>query len=363
MSSLITRRSGTEVPVDGVLREILNEIAVPLTVLGEAKRRRNLVLEIAMEHDAARAGYVSGSIAHGVHNKPLEDADCGVLIDRSYEAFRGFGPDAPGAGRGPEEFIQMFVKFITPRLQTRGYPKAQVNLDGNRAIKFEFNETVDIDDWGQVDPYVDLIVGLARRDGPGLWIPNRRINGWDAADPQHHTWLMVERDRKELRVHRAHVIRLAKRAVKRDEVLPARVKVMCSWNLSALALEHVVERLPIGEALAAFFADAAASIQVALTDDPSPVIERPIDLPDGVTQAFAAERLYEMSDIVATACGMTSTAGARAELDQLYGAEINAIREGQKHVLNNAFKTANAAAAATALSAPSPGKMTRSHGA
>ena len=141
------------------------------------------------------------------------------------------------------------------------------------------------------------------------------------------------------------------------------LKVMCSWNLSALALEHITEIRPIGEALAAFLADAAAAVQIALTEDPSPVVERPISLPDGVTEALAAERLYEMSDIIATAAGMASTAGARAELEQLYGAEITAIRESQKNVLNNAFKTSNAAAAASALSIPSPAKMTRSHGA
>jgi hypothetical protein len=363
MSSFMTRTTGTKVPVDGVLQEILKEIAVPLPVLAEAKRRRDLVLTIAMEHEAARARYVAGSVAHGLHNKPLEDADCGVLIDRRFEEFRAFGPDAEGTGRGPEAFIQLFVEFITPRLQARGYPNAQVNLDGNRAIKFEFNETVDIDDWGPVDPYVDLIVGLARADGRGLWIPNRRLNSWDAADPQHHTWLMTERDKKALRVRRAHVIRLAKRAVKRDEVIPGRVKVMCSWNLSALALEHVTEIRPIGEALAAFLADAAAAVQVALTEDPSPVVERPISLPDGITQALAAERLYEMAEIVTNATAQLSSGGARVVLQELYGVEIDSIRESQKNVLNRAFGASDTVAAAAALSIPRPVKPTRSHGA
>lgn len=54
MSSFMTRTTGTKVPVDGVLQEILKEIAVPLTVLAEAKRRRDLVLTIAMEHVATR---------------------------------------------------------------------------------------------------------------------------------------------------------------------------------------------------------------------------------------------------------------------------------------------------------------------
>ena len=174
---------------------------------------------------------------------------------------------------------------------------------------------------------------------------------------------MTERDPKTLRVHRAHVIRLAKRAVKRDEFIPGRIKVLCSWNLSALALEHITEVRPIGEGLAGLLADAAADIQVALTEDPSPVVERPISLPDGVTQALASERLYEMAEIVTNATGQLSAAGARLELEQLYGAEINAIREHQKNVLNSAFKASDAAAAAAALSIPAPAKLTRSHGA
>jgi hypothetical protein len=126
LASFTTDRRPRSRPPCLLRRVILKEIAVPLPVLAEAKRRRDLVLTIAMEHVAACARYVSGSVAHGVHNKPLEDADCGVLIDRRFEEFRAFGPDADGTGRGPEAFIQLFVEFITLRLQARGYPNAQV---------------------------------------------------------------------------------------------------------------------------------------------------------------------------------------------------------------------------------------------
>lgn len=78
--------------------------------------------------------YVSGSVAHGTHNKPLEDTDCGVKVNRRYEAFRAFGPDASNGGRGPEEFIQLFASFVEPRIRAAGYPKACVNLEGNRAM-------------------------------------------------------------------------------------------------------------------------------------------------------------------------------------------------------------------------------------
>ncbi len=141
---------------------------------------------------------------------------------------------------------------------------------------------------------------------------------------------MTERHAKTLRVHRAHVIRLSKRAVKRDEFIPGRMKVICSWNLSALALEHITEVRPISQALADFFVDAAADIQVALTEDPSPVVERPIGLSDGVIQTLASQWLYEMAEIVTDATDRRSAPGARLVLQQLYGVEINAIRDTRR---------------------------------
>lgn len=122
MSTFATRAHGSSAPADDVLGEILREIAVPVNVLKEAKDRRNLVLQIAMKHEAARAWFYSGSIAHGTENSPLGDADCGLKVNRRFEAFRIFGPDAP-EGRGPEEFVVMFADFILPRLRAT-YPQA-----------------------------------------------------------------------------------------------------------------------------------------------------------------------------------------------------------------------------------------------
>ena len=64
---------------------------------------------------------------------------------------------------------------------------------------------------------------------------------------------MTARDPQELVVHRAHLIRLGKRAIKRDGQEP-RVPAMCAWNFSALGLEHVSEREPLATALAALLA-------------------------------------------------------------------------------------------------------------
>jgi hypothetical protein len=352
-------------PGDKAVEQILRHIAVPREVLSEAKRRRNLVCDLAMGHQAALGTWFSGSIAHGTHNSPLGDADCGVMVDRRSLEFRAYGPDADGVGLGPEGFIRAFADIILPSLRAHGYPDAEVDLDGNRAIKFLFNQRVEFDELGEVDPYVDLIVGLNRRDAPGIWIPNRRKGGWDAAHPQRHTELMTRVGSQELIVHRAHLIRLGKRAIKRD-ALPAGTPAMCSWNLSALALIHVEERTALASALASLLWEASESIAVRLTPDPARVAD-PIALPRGVTNAQAAERLGRMAMSVAAAANATSLLEARRILSPVFGTEIDEIREREKFAvrrnpLNAALRTRDAAAVGAALGTVEPPKLTRSHG-
>jgi hypothetical protein len=352
-------------PADKALEEILRHIAVPKDVLSEAKTRRNLVCELAMRHPAARDTWYSGSIAHGTHNSPLGDADCGVMVDRRSQEFRAYGPDAEGTGVGPEEFIRTFAAVVLPLLRAGGYPKAEVDLSGNRAIKLVFNAPIDFGELGEVDPYVDLIVGLDRRGAAGIWIPNRRKRGWDAAHPQKHTELMTHGP-QELVVHRAHLVRLGKRAIKRDGQEP-RVPAMCSWNFSALGLEHVEARAPLAGALAALFSDACKSIAVGLTQDPAKVAD-PIALPDGMTNQESARRMAQMATIVSAAAHAVSLTEARRTLSAVFGVEIDEIRAREKatvrrNPLNPALRSGNTAAIGAALGTPDRHKMTRSHGA
>lgn len=357
-----------ESPADLVVEQILRQIAVPPDVLGEAKRRRDLILRVAREHEAANRSYRSGSIAHGTHNSPLGDADGGVVIDRRPHEFRAYGPDAPGGGLGPEAFYRSFAAFIEPRVRAAGYPNLSLDLTGNRAIKFEFNEPVEFEDGEPVDPYVDLIVALRRdQEHHGLWIPNRRRRWWDPADPERHTWLMTERDPRELAVHRTHVVRLAKRAVKRDGARSAIGPVMCSWNLSALSLDLVDERLPLATALAAFFTGAAMAIRASLTDDPAGVAG-PIKLPDGITQDVAAQRLEEFAEVAWSAVGSRSPAGAKAALGGLFEFELDEIRLRDQrtllgHPLNQSLQQRDVAGVAAAVGAHAPLKRTASDGA
>ncbi len=333
-----------------------------MPVLKEARRRRGRVLEIAEGHAAARdgAGFPSGSVAHGTTNRPLEDADCGIKVNRRFEAFRAFGPDSD-AGRGPEAFIQMFSDFVLPRLR-HYYPSAEIDLGGNRAIKFLCNETVEIDEWGPVDPYVELIVGLDRADGPGIWIPNRRRNGWDPADPELHTDLMTIRHRELLRVVRAHVLRLSKRAVKRDAANGG-IAVMCSWNLSALALELIEEEGPLAATLHGFLIGSAKSIAAGLTEDPAPAVIEPLKLPEGVTQEMAAARLEQMAAIVERAMNASSKAGARAHLEELFGPEIESILKHEERGMGRGLRSGDTGALVGVLGGGPKPKRTRSGGA
>jgi hypothetical protein len=350
-------------PANAALAEILTEISVPLGVLDEARRRRDRVLRVAEQHDAARddAGFASGSVAHGTTNRPLEDADCGIKVNRRYEEFRAFGPDSE-ADRGPEAFIALFSEFVLPRLRER-HPDAEVDLGGNRAIKFLFNEPVEIDEWGPVDPYVELIVGLDRVDQPGIWIPNRRARSWDPADPELHTLLMTARHPQALRTLRAHVLRLVKRAVKRDAA-EGGTAVICSWNLSALALELITENGPLAQTMYSFLRGASASIAASFTRDPAPAVVEPIKLPEGVTRAHAAARLAEMAEIVGGAIDARSKEGARAHLDTLFGPEIEGILSGERRGLVGSLVGGEGAASVGAglLGGRMP-KPTRSGGA
>ena len=128
-------------------------------------------------------------------------------------------------------------------------------------------------------------MALPRADEPGLWIPNTEKDDWDASDPEEHTRLLTAKP-KDLRVHRARLIRLGKVAVEQD----GDKKVVISFNIEALALIHVTEVSGLGEGLRAFFLDAADDIDRRLTPDPAEV-SPPIKLPEGITRERAAKRL------------------------------------------------------------------------
>jgi hypothetical protein len=269
---------------EAVVDEVRGKIQVEKRVIDEARERRNLVKDIVEAYHGVLRTYDAGSIAHGTAKKPLPDADCGGVLDR--RSYPELGPD--GGGEGPNELVARVAEFVMAELR-KDYPDAECEIT-KRAIQISFNEPIDDE-----DPSVDLIMALTRADEPGLWIPNTEKNGWDASDPEEHTRLLTERP-KDLRVHRARLIRLGKVAVEQD----GEKKVVISFNIEALALLHVAEGTGLAEGLRDFFLDAADDIEQRLTPDPADV-SPPIKLPEGITHAQAAMRLRFFGQRVADA--------------------------------------------------------------
>jgi hypothetical protein len=261
--------------VGEALTNVRSEIAVDDDVLSETKKRRNLVTREARKFNGATKTFNSGSVAHGDVNKPISDADGGVVLDR--RTYPELGPD--GDGVGPSDIVREVKKFILPGIR-KEYPNAKAKVT-KRAILVTFGKPLR----GGQDPSVDLIVALTRKEKPGRWIPNTEADRWDASDPEKHTELLLGPTRA-LRVHRARVIRLAKAAIKSDSK-----PVISSFNIEALALKYVTdEKQSLAESLRKLFERGSAALDEGLTPDPAKV-SPPIKLPEGITRATASKRL------------------------------------------------------------------------
>jgi hypothetical protein len=299
-----------------VLTDVRRQIAVDDDVLSETKDRRNLVKSHARSFPGALKIFDSGSVAHGTVNKPVSDADCGVVLDR--RVYPELGPD--GEDVSPNDVVWgMAVHVLAGVLEE--YPEATFEVC-KRAILFEFAEPVA----DEQDPSVDLIVALTRADGDGRWIPNTEAEDWDASDPEEHTRLLNGPD-IATRVHRARVIRLAKAAVKQDTT-----PVVSSFNLEALALEHVDSDNTIAESLRDLLLDGADALDKGLTDDPAGVSD-PIKLPDGVLRSTAIARLRELGSAISRAIEADNLEEAEEALSDAYpdyvesGAGIRSLGE------------------------------------
>ncbi len=323
-----------------VLEEIRQSISATDSDLEEARKRRDLVLDVAATFDGALRTFKSGSVAHADVNYPVNDADGGAVLDRRVHTT--LGPDSEAEG-GPEEIMAAVRDHVMPAVRTT-YPEATGRLI-KRAILIKFNSP----NSDGLDPSVDLVVGLTRKGAEGLWIPNRDTEVWDASHPEEHTRLLTA-EPKVLRVHRARVIRMAKAAVKHDAT-PA----LISFNIEALALTHITEVKTIGESLELFFDEAAADIEAGLTNDPARVSGK-IRLPDGMIRersakrlAFFAEKTHEALD---HADDRTAVESALVELypEQITNAERSArskmadvIRGGDSGRIRRALAVAPAA--------------------
>lgn len=278
-TAILTASRAADSPAPDYAEQIVDEVRTRIQaedrVLDEGHTRRDAVLKASQRFLGALSGFGFGSLAHRTVDDPVSDGDGGVVLDR--RIWTDLGPDSD-VGQGPDGVMREMGEFVCRELREQ-YPRITFEMT-KRAILFSFDEPLDDE-----EPTVDLVICLTCRDRPGYWIPNRDRCRWDASDPEKHTALMTAPP-KDLRVHRARVIRLAKAAIKNDEGRA----VICSWNISALALTHITTTGKLSESLAGFFAETAASIEKGATRDPAGV-SAPIKLPDGITRERAVKRL------------------------------------------------------------------------
>jgi Second Messenger Oligonucleotide or Dinucleotide Synthetase domain len=245
--------------VADILDDIRSQIAVDNDALKEAKDRRNLVGEAATSFDGALRWFKSGSVAHATVNKPVTDADGGVVLDRRTHS--DHGPDS-SAGKGPADIVDDLCEMLGP-LVRETYPNAKMRRS-RRGVLVTFSSPIDDDQ----DPTVDLIPTLTRKDASGLWIPDLDDNTWSASDPEKHTDLFTGTD-KAFRVHRARVVRFVKCWNK--QWAPGN-RALSSFNIEALGWEFVTDTSnSIDKAVAGLFTYAHDELDKGCTSDPAGV--------------------------------------------------------------------------------------------
>lgn len=264
------------------LEDVEKQISADDKALEEARHRRREVLGICGTFGGVLSTFSSGSVAMGVVNDPVEDADGGMTLDR--RQYPKLGPD--GGGETPLQVVADLHALVGPAVREI-WPKATVH-DMKRGITVKMHAPL----WTGADPYVDVVVAMNRKDAPGLWIPNMTAGRWDPSHPQCHVELMNSGSRA-LRRTRARVVRLAK-AWNKQYTQPA----LSSFNIVALALECITTTMPIDGALLVFFEHAATSLDVRRTEDPAGV-SAPIKLE--ATKDVAVARLAAARDHLANA--------------------------------------------------------------
>jgi hypothetical protein len=336
-----------------ILNDVRKQIAADEKVLKEAQDRRNLTADSAMEIEASLRSFRSGSVAHGTVNKPVTDADGGVVLDRRNAKYTKLGPD--GEGEGPEEVVDELCDLVRPKVREK-YPNAKVE-SSRRGIYVEFNEPVN----GEEDPTVDLIVTLTRKDADGLWIPDMDNDRWTPSHPEKHTDLFTEGTR-ERRALRARVTRLAKAWNKQwDEG----DRALSSFNIEALVWGFIDDgSVPLDQVLADWFAYARDEIEKADTKDPAEVSD-PIRLLK--SRDVAVKRLGDAADRLSHALANEGDENAvRDDLSKVYWKYVDPPKKDAKSALAEALRGGNQRVGATrtgvAIGAGAPLKTTRSFG-
>ncbi|MHA3684957.1 hypothetical protein ACXR2W_11955 [Leucobacter sp. HY1908] len=184
--------------LDDLVGDVRKQIEPDEEVLKEARVRLQLVRDSAATFHGALRTYRSGSLAAHTMIEPIADGDGGVVLNRNY--YPSLGPE--GRDDTPAEVTDDIIAHIRPKIRAK-YPNASM-CRSKRGPMIRFGEPIN-----DVDPTVDLVVALNRKEGAGLWIPNLVTDGWEPSDPETHAELL-NGDSAAFRATRRKVIRLAK---------------------------------------------------------------------------------------------------------------------------------------------------------
>ena len=233
--------------------------------IDEARARCELIKTAAMNYDGALSFIKSGSLAHFTANGIISDADGSLVLDR--RTYHQYGPD--GDGVGPTDLVTGVAEVIRDTV-TQVYPNVHISTNHKRAIYFRFRDPLPD---GQ-DPTVDLVIGLNRKDEPGIWIPNLDDDSWDASDPAKHTELVKARRRSTNHIS-SKVVRALKLFSKQWDQ-----ELLTSFHWTALMLEAYPKQKPLIEGVIDTLNHAVVALADGDTNDPAEV-SGSIHLPAG----------------------------------------------------------------------------------
>lgn len=258
-----------------LITEMLAATKPTKEAVDEARARRDLVKMAAMTYDGALSFIKSGSLAHFTANGTISDADGSLVLDR--RTYHEYGPD--GDGVGPTDLVIGVAEVIRDTV-TQVYPNVYISTNHKRAIYFRFREPLPD---GQ-DPTVDLVIGLNRKNEPGIWIPNLDDDSWDASDPAKHTELVKARRQSTNHIS-SKVVRALKLFSKQWDQ-----ELLTSFHWTALMLEAYPKQKPLIEGVIDTLNHAAATLENDDTDDPAGVSGL-IHLPDGRERSVVVSRI------------------------------------------------------------------------
>jgi hypothetical protein len=259
-----------------IIMEMLAATKPSKEAIDEARARRDLVKEAALAYDGAISFIKSGSLAHHTITGVVSDADGSLMLDR--RIYRDYGPDSE-EGLGPQDLVVGIAEVIRDTV-AQVYPNVFISTNHKRAIYFRFRQPLED---GQ-DPTVDLVIGLNRKDQPGIWIPNLDDDDWDASDPGRHTELVRARRRSTGHAS-SKVVRTLKLFSKQWSN-----ELLASFHWTALMLEAYPVRKTVIQGVIDVFNHAADSLEQDDTDDPAGV-SGPISMPAGRDRSVVVSRI------------------------------------------------------------------------